>query len=142
LDAASLSALGRVSGLGGEQATSAWADLTGGGIIGKGKAGVGSDAMDGAFSMSEIDQKPRPVHQTSPMYPATLRGKKIEGVVTVIFIVDASGKVNSPRVEKSNNPAFEKPALDAVRKWKFEAAVKGGERVACRMRAPIRFPAS
>ena len=56
--------------------------------------------------------------------------------------MDASGKVADPRVEKSNNAAFEKPALDAVRKWKFEPAVKGGQRVSCKMRVPIRFQPS
>ncbi len=145
LDAASLSALeAALSGLGGSGGDfSMGADLVGGGVIGgRGRPGAMSDQMDDAFSMSEIDQKPRPVHQVSPMYPATLRGKKIEGVVTVIFIVDASGRVNNPKVEKSNNPAFDKPAMDAVKKWKFEPGVKGGERVACKMRAPIRFPAS
>ena len=34
---------------------------------------------------------------------------------------------------------LEKPAVDAVKQWKFEPGVKGGERVACRMRVGIRF---
>jgi len=97
------------------------------------------EKLDGAFSLSEIDQKPRAIFQATATYPAALRSKKLEGVVTVIFVVDAVGKVQEPRVEKSSLPAFEKPALDAVKKWKFEPAVKAGERVACKMRVPIRF---
>jgi protein TonB len=86
-----------------------------------------------------VDQKPRAIYQASPMYPSEMRGKKIEGVVTVLFVVDASGKVTNLRVEKSSAVTFEKPAMEAVRRWKFEPAIKGGQRVACKMRVPIRF---
>ena len=113
---------------------------SGGVIGGTGKPGAKTnESIESAFNLSEIDQKPRAVFQSAPIYPAELRSKKLEGVVTVIFIVDPSGKVTNPRTEKSTHPAFEKPALDAVRKWKFEPAVRGGERVACKMRVPIRF---
>jgi protein TonB len=76
------------------------------------------------------------------MYPTGMRGKKIEGVVTIVFVVDATGRVADPRVEKSTHADFDRPALDAIRQWKFEPAVKAGQRVACRMRAPIRFQPS
>ena len=71
--------------------------------------------------------------------PTELRGKKVEGVVTVIFIVDAAGKVTNARIEKSTHPAFEKPALEAIKQWKYEAGVKGGQRIACRVRQPMRY---
>jgi protein TonB len=144
LDAASLSAIeNALNGVSGGGDFGQSMDFTSGGVIGgTGKAGALNEQLDGAFSLSEIDQRPRSTFQASPIYPSEMRGKKFEGVVSIIFIVDASGKVANPRIEKSNNPAFEKPALEAVRKWKFEPAVKGGERVACRMRAPIRFPPS
>ena len=52
---------------------------------------------------------------------------------------DETGRVVNPRVEKASYPEFEKPALEAVRQWKFEPAIKGGKRVSCRMRVPFRF---
>ena len=70
-----------------------------------------------------------------------MRGKKMEGVVGVLFVVDATGKVTQQRVEKSNHPAFEKPALEAVRRWKFEPGIKAGQRVPCKMRVTVRFAA-
>lgn len=145
LDAASLSAieaaLSGQAGGGGDFASSM--DFASGGVIGgKGKAGGLSDSLEGAFSLTEIDQKPRPTFQSAPSYPNEMRGKKVEGVVIVIFVVDPAGKVSNPRVERSTNPAFDKPAMDAVKKWKFEPAIKAGERVACKMRVPIRFQPS
>lgn len=127
-------------GGGGDEFGSSMNFASGGRIGGTGVAGAtGGEQFEEAFSMNEIDQKPRAVYQTAANYPSELRGKKLEGTVSVIFIVDANGRVSNPRVEKSSHPAFEKPALDSVKQWKFEAGVKGGERVATRMRAPIRF---
>ena len=143
LDAASLSALeaalGGAAGGGGD--FGGGASLTSGGRIGgKGVAGPGGgEEFSGAFSMSEIDQRPRALMQVAAAYPSEMRARKVEGVVTVIFVVDETGRVVNPRVEKSTHPEFEKPALEAVRQWKFEPAIKGGKRVGCRMRVPFRF---
>lgn len=142
LEAASLSAIEAAlsgAGGGGGDFSESLTFASGGRIGGTGKAGSLEEKVDDAFSLAEIDQKPRPIFQTAPAYPAELRDKKVEGSVNVIFVVDENGKVIDPRVEKSTNAAFEKPALEAVRQWKFEAAVKGGQRVKCKMRVPIRF---
>ena len=101
-----------------------------------GAAGAGQ-SLDQAFSLSEIDQKPRVISQAPPVCPAVMR--KTEGSVYVMFVVDQAGRVSNPRVEKSSHPEFEKPALEAVKQWKFEPAIKAGQRVACKMRIPIRF---
>jgi len=103
-----------------------------------GPGGPGAD-MEQAFSMADLDQKPRAVYQPTPVYPAALRSRKIEGVVSIIFVVGPDGRVANAKVEKSSDPAFDKPALDAVRKWKFEPGVKEGRKVSFKMRAPIRF---
>ena len=115
---------------------------SGGRIGGTGKAGGLEQKLESAFGLAEIDQKPRATFQAQPSYPSEMRGKRVEGIVSVIFIVDATGKVTSPKVEKSSNPAFDKAALDAVRQWKFEPGLRGGQRVDCRVRVPIRFAPS
>jgi protein TonB len=145
LDAASLGAIeAALSGQGGAGGDfGATANLASGGIIGgTGSGALGGESLEQAFDPADIDQKPRAVFQTAPNYPSDMRGKKLEGVVTLIFVVDAEGRVSGPRVESSSNQAFERPALEAVRRWKFEPGLKGGQRVACRMRVPIRFQPS
>lgn len=144
LEALSLSAieaaLGGQAGAGGDFDFARGVSFASGGVIGgTGRVGGVGVTNEGEFNLDEIDQKPRVLFQASPNYPAEMRGKKIEGVVSVVFIVDATGKVTRQRVEKSSHPAFEKPALEAVKQWKFEAAMKGGQRVACNMRVSIRF---
>ena len=145
LDDASLSALEQA--LHGQLGSGDFSDgvsfASGGRIGGTGDADAfAGKKLEDIFNLTEIDQKPRVVYQASPLYPGEMRGKKVDGVVTLIFVVDAAGKVQNPRVEKSSHPAFEKPALDAIKQWKFEPAVKGGERVNCKMRQTIRFQAS
>jgi protein TonB len=142
LDAASLSAIGdALFGRGGGAEFADAVSLSSGGRIGgTGKAGALDETLETAFSLAEIDQKPRAVFQASPLYPSQMRGRKLEGVVTVIFIVDVSGRVADPRVVKSTHEAFAGPALNAVKQWKFEPAIKAGQRVPCKMRVPIRFP--
>lgn len=144
LDAASLSAI--EAALSGQTSSGDFAQsldfASGGRIGGTGRAGALGQDLDEAFSLAEIDQKPRAIFQSQPVYPSEMRGKRLEGVVNIIFVIDPTGKVINPRVDKSTHAAFEKPALDAVRRWKFEPAVKGGQRVACKMRVPIRFQPS
>jgi protein TonB len=142
LDAATLSALeAALRGEGGGGDFLRAASLQGGGRIGgTGSPDGGDDAFAAAFSLADLDQKPRAMFQATPVYPNELRGKKVEGIVTVLFVVDADGRVVDPRVESSTHAGFDAAALAAVKKWKFEPAVRGGQRVACRMRVPIRFP--
>ena len=142
LEAASLSAIEAAlngQGGGGGEFGDALSFASGGRIGGTGKAGALDDKMEQAFSLGEIDQKPRPVFQGQPLYPSEMRGKKVDGSVTAIFVVTKDGKVQSPKVAKSSHPAFEQPALDALKQWKFDPGVKGGERVACKMRVTITF---
>ncbi len=101
-------------------------------------AGGGSDEL---FNMADLDQKPRPVFQPSPNLSPKLR-RRTPGTVYVIFIVDESGRVVQPRVQRSSDPIFERPALNAIKRWRFEPGKRGGEPVRFRMRVPITFPKS
>jgi TonB family protein len=142
LDAASLSAIeAALNGEGAGGFGSAMSFESGGHIGGTGKGNALDQSLENAFNPAEIDQKPRAVFQTSPIYPPEMRGKKVEGQVVLIFVVDADGRVSSPRIESTSHQAFSAPALNAIKKWKFEPGLRAGQRVACKMRAPIRFPA-
>ncbi len=99
----------------------------------------GPDAGDALFSLADLDQKPRVIYQPGPLLDAKIR-KKAPGTVYVLFIVDSDGKVKNPIVQSSPDPVFERPALSAVKKWKFEPGKRNGKPVSFRMRVPITFP--
>ena len=102
-------------------------------------SGAKGDDLDAVFSMADLDQKPRVVYQPGPTLTAQLR-RKAPATVYILFIVDERGRVAEPRVQKSTDPLFEKPALAAVKRWKFEPGKRGGKAVRFRMRVPITFP--
>ena len=91
------------------------------------------------FDVSELEQRPEAVSQIAPAYPAELRKARIEGLVTLVFVLDENGRVEEPRVENSSRPEFEKPALDAIRKWRFRPGMKDGQAVRTYVRIPMRF---
>ncbi len=55
------------------------------------------------------------------------------------FLLTEDGRVEDPRVENSARPEFEKPALEAVRRWRFKPGMKDGAAVKTHMRLPMRF---
>jgi protein TonB len=114
--------------------------LASGGRIGA-AGGPGGPALDEIAAIADLDQRPRAIAQSSPMYPAELRRRRVEGTVSVVFLVDTDGRVLNPTVEKSTDPGFEKPALEAIRRWRFEPGTRQGHRVQFKMRVPITFRA-
>ncbi|MDQ7008350.1 MAG: TonB family protein [Acidobacteriota bacterium] len=104
-------------------------------------AGRREEAIDEVFSLDDLDQKPSLIFQRMPRYPQELRKKGKTGTVFVVFLVDQNGKVKNPKVEKSSDPLFEKPALEAVKQWKFEPGTRNGRAVPFKLRIPIRFNA-
>jgi protein TonB len=101
---------------------------------------VGSGGpVEELFSADDLDQKPRVIYQPGPVLDANAR-KHTPGAVYVIFVVDPNGRVENPLVQKSSDPVLDRPALAAVKQWKFEPGKRKGQAVRFRMRVPIVFP--
>jgi protein TonB len=114
-----------------------------GGALAMGGIGGGEDqgALKdlAAFDVTELDRPPELVASVNPVHPSELRKARVEGRVTVVFVVTEEGKVEDLRVESSTRPEFEKPALDAVRRWKFRAGTKENQAVRTNVRQQILF---
>jgi protein TonB len=104
---------------------------------------VGAQALSMNFiNFRDLDNKPRPTRQITPIYPAALKSQGIEGRVLIRFDIDKLGNVVDATAKKSDHPAFAAYAVDAVRKWKFEPGMQNGEPVPFTMIAPIVFSLS
>ncbi|MCW5558786.1 MAG: energy transducer TonB [Verrucomicrobiae bacterium] len=106
-----------------------------------------ADAAEAAaetFSAAELEERPQAVARTDPAYPNEMRKARVEGTVTLAFVVDEAGRVEEARIEKSSHPDFEKPALEAIRKWRFRPGMKDGQAVRAYLLQTFRFrpPAS
>jgi len=101
--------------------------------------GGAKGSSEDIFSMADLDQSPRVIFQPAPQYPPDLKKKKIQGTVYILFIVDQDGRVKDPKVQKSDNPGFDAPAMQAVKKWRFDPGKVSGKAVQFRMRVPLTF---
>lgn len=69
---------------------------------------------------------PRVLFQQPPVYPAQMMTSRLQGSVTVEFIIDEEGHTRDLRLIRSTYKEFEAPALEAIRQWRFEPARKDG----------------
>ena len=81
---------------------------------------------------------PRLVSSVLPVYPQMARETGIEGDVVLDASIDKNGNVTSAKVV-SGPPVLRQAALDALRKWKYEASRLDGEPVAVEMMVTLKF---
>ena len=112
-----------------------------GGVFGSRLAFGGGQALAevAIFDIADLDQRPRPISQVKPRYPLELKKAKITGSVVLLFVLNEEGRVEDLRIESSSRPEFEKPALDAVRKWRFKPGTRYGKAVRSYVRQQILF---
>jgi TonB family protein len=85
------------------------------------------------------DKMPQVISRERPNYPSALRRSRQQGEVLMEFVVDEKGSVKDAVVVRSDHPAFEEPAIEALMKWKFKPGTTKGKPVAVKMRQPIVF---
>src|SRR5205814_1507187 len=78
-------------------------------------------------------------YKVEPEYTADAREKKIEGSVLLGVTIDHDGLPQNPQVKKSLYPSLDQSAIDAVRKWRFEPAIKNGQPVSMYITVEIYF---
>ncbi len=112
-----------------------------GGVFGSRFAFGGGEALAevAIFDIADLDQRPRPISQVKPRYPLEMKKAKITGSVVLLFVLNEGGRVEDPRIESSSRPEFEKPALAAVRKWRFKPGTREGKAVRSYVRQQILF---
>ena len=86
-----------------------------------------------------VDEHPRILKKVHPKYPEAARRAEREGVVTIEFTVDVGGKAVDINVAKPMGAGLDEAAIEAVKKWRFTPAKRGGEHVPMRVQVPIKF---
>lgn len=101
---------------------------------------LGSSDLGGLeiFDINDLEVKPEPRRQGAPQYPAAARRRGQEGFATAEFIIDQNGKVSSVKITASSDPIFERPTIEAIRKWRFIPGEQNGRPVKTRTR--VRLP--
>jgi len=90
-----------------------------------GSGGDGGGAL--AFNAGLADREPLPLVRVEPEYPPQARQRKLEGWVQVRFTISTAGSVKDAAVVKSSHSMFERNAIQAVNKWKYQPQLVGGK---------------
>lgn len=75
----------------------------------------------------EAVKPPKIIEKVNPVYPEEARKAGIQGVVVLRVRVDEEGNVERVMVMKSESEMFNKPAMDAVKQWKYEPLLIDGK---------------
>lgn len=81
---------------------------------------------------------PKKLYDVKPVYPPIARASRVQGVVIVEAVLDATGRVAAVRVLRSI-PLLDEAALDAVKQWQFEPALVDGQPRAVLMTTTVNF---
>lgn len=82
---------------------------------------------------------PKLIYMPEPEFPVKALKEHRSGVVEVSMVVDETGSPTDVKVTKSLSPDFDAKALDAVRRYRFEPALKNGKPVSKVVQISVDF---
>lgn len=90
---------------------------------------------------ASISRDARPMAgNAEPKYPAAMLRAGVGGTVVVLAEVDAQGTPIDVRVvERSGERDLDRAAVNAVRQWRFEPAMRNGKAIATSVKVPVDF---
>lgn len=101
---------------------------------------LAAQVQDMVFELADLDEKPRPLTRLSPMYPPQARMRKLEGFVSLEFIVGSDGVVRDITILSSvPGEIFVNAARQAVERWRFTPGTRSGKPVYARVRQKLTF---
>ncbi|MFH0257178.1 energy transducer TonB [Vibrio rumoiensis] len=75
-------------------------------------------------------QQAMPLYRAQPTYPARMLKRRVEGYVVMSFTINEQGHPEDiDVVEAEPSKAFVRPAVQALRNWKYQPQIEGGKAV-------------
>jgi len=102
-------------------------------------AGEGGGIGGGVFRVGGGVSAPRAVYTPDPEYSEEARQAKYQGTVILWVVVDPQGRPRDLRVLRSLGLGLDEKAIEAVRKWRFEPAMRDGQPVAVQVNVEVSF---
>ena len=116
---------------------------SGGGVgVGTGPGvgeGRGGGVGGGVFRVGGGVSAPRVVYQPDPEYSEEARKAKFQGTCVLWLVVGPDGRPRDLRVARSLGLGLDEKAIEAVKTWKFEPAMKDGKPVAVQINVEVSF---
>ena len=99
-----------------------------------------SSAPKGPIRVGGKVKAPRLISAPDPVYPVLARQARISGAVVIDAVIDTQGNVVEMRTI-SGHPLLAVAAMEALRKWKYEPTILGGEPFPVELLVTITFHA-
>jgi protein TonB len=116
---------------------------SGGGVgVGHGPGvgtGSGGGIGGGVFKVGGGISAPKPLSTPDPEYTEEARNAKTQGTCILWMIVDEQGHPRDIRVVRGLGFGLDAKAIDAVKQWRFEPAVKDGHPVNVQISVEVGF---
>jgi len=115
-----------------------------GGGVGSGKGpglgpGEGGGTGGGVFRVGGGVAPPRVIYNPEPEFSEEARKAKYQGTCTLGLIVGTDGRPSNIRVLSSLGMGLDEKAIEAVKNWKFEPAMKDGHPVRVEIAVEVDF---
>jgi TonB family protein len=117
----------------------------------RGTQKTGSAAQDRAPTSKETGEPPlirntrgaiippRPLYSPDPPYSEKARVVRYQGVILLVLAVDENGDVTGVRDIKPLGMGLDENAIDTVRRWKFQPAMRDGKPIRARVSIEVSF---
>jgi len=116
---------------------------SGGGVgVGTGPGfgeGRGGGTGGGVFRVGGGVSAPRVIFQPDPEYSEEARKAKYQGVCVLWLIVGPDGRPRDIKVARTLGLGLDEKAIEAVKTWRFEPAMKDGKPVAVQINVEVQF---
>jgi protein TonB len=115
-----------------------------GGGVGSGSGagygpGSGGGTGGGPFRVGGGVSAPKAIYSPDPEYSEEARKVKHMGVVVLWLVVGPDGKPRDIRVVRTLGLGLDEKAIEAVKNWRFEPALKDGKPVAVQVNVEVNF---
>jgi len=115
-----------------------------GGGVGSGEGpgygpGHGGGTGGGAFRVGGGVSAPKVIYQPDPEYSEEARKAKFSGTCVLWLVVGPDGKPRDIRVSRTLGLGLDEKAIEAVKSWRFEPAMKDGKPVSVMINVEVSF---
>lgn len=97
-------------------------------------------ALPETGAVAAVDSEPVPIHRPPPRYPSRALRRGASGEVVVRALVGVDGQPRQVEIARSSSHrALDQAAVQAVRRWRFQPAMRDGQPVAQTVHIPFDF---
>lgn len=106
---------------------------------GQGVAVANQSMETTVFEEGNTDEDAVPMFTPPPQYPQRAKDLGVEGIVEVILVVGADGKVSSIEIVRSPHTSFNQEVRKVISTWKFKPAKNQGVPVQVRKKQVLDY---